>query len=305
MNRNSRTFPASALMLSILAGCGGGGSDKIGEDDVAHIEWTCTESSVTWDAQNRLSGSTGGGCRPRSSADGPAPVEVPPPASTFTPAPSEAPAPVAATPAPASRQPNAVQPKPTPVDSPPPAGTTVQPPVIAAAIQHWTHPPGASPANAMLEAPPHTAALVAQSWSDYAQGAGTTYLHQSVGQAPGMEPRYNLPSLDVQAWSPVGGPLIGPRMIANGVDMTGAGYSPNSPAVLDQGSLAEWTAPGYFAQLQVKSDQEHAFAFRLCWHVQVPEVVRLSCLRFDRLTGQYIGPWVADDSQGAGSLTWR
>jgi len=78
---------------------------------------------------------------------------------------------------------------------------------------------------------------------------------------------------------------------------------PESTVALNQ-TLAQWDAAPWFVQLQVQTDASTETVFRLCFHVKLPNVIRLSCGKFDRTTGQLRGVFVADDSQGMGSLSW-
>lgn len=78
--------------------------------------------------------------------------------------------------------------------------------------------------------------------------------------------------------------------------------------VLNQ-TLAEWSPPGagdpWFVQLQLQSDSRSDTTFRVCWHVHLPQIIRLWCGLFDRLTGDHRGIVLIDDSEGLGAKIWQ
>lgn len=89
-----------------------------------------------------------------------------------------------------------------------------------------------------------------------------------------------------------------PMSSAGGFNVTQPSYA------LDQ-TIAEWRAGDYFAQLQVQTDPASNTAFRLCWHLRTERIIRLACGRHDRLTGEFRGIVLVDDSLGLGPLTWQ
>ncbi len=73
-------------------------------------------------------------------------------------------------------------------------------------------------------------------------------------------------------------------------------------------TIAEWPPAAqdpWFMQLMLQTEHRSNTVFRLCWHARVPNVIRLSCGLFDRLTGEYRGMVLVDDSNGLGAKTWR
>lgn len=69
-------------------------------------------------------------------------------------------------------------------------------------------------------------------------------------------------------------------------------------------TLAEWrpTTGTWFAKLILQSHD--ASTFRLCWHAQLPGLLRLWCGKYARQTGDHVGIYVIDDSPGFGRKTW-
>jgi hypothetical protein len=81
---------------------------------------------------------------------------------------------------------------------------------------------------------------------------------------------------------------------------------PNKKYVLNR-THHQWNAvddSGWFLQLQLSSFDPSNTAFRLCYHTRVPMTIRLQCLVFDKLTGEYRTSTIADDSYGLGSVNY-
>ena len=76
---------------------------------------------------------------------------------------------------------------------------------------------------------------------------------------------------------------------------------------LDQ-TLAQWSAVQdamtWNAAVQIQSDDVPGL-FRMCWQMNYPQVVRLSCGLFERQSGRFSGVHVSDDFEGQGPLIWR
>jgi hypothetical protein len=72
---------------------------------------------------------------------------------------------------------------------------------------------------------------------------------------------------------------------------------PGDEVELDR-SLITWRNGAWFVQYQVGSVDEATF--RVCWHVLLPSVVRLSCYLIEKETGGLAGVRTADDSDGNG-----
>lgn len=78
--------------------------------------------------------------------------------------------------------------------------------------------------------------------------------------------------------------------------------------VLDE-TIAVWetvdaTTP-WHVRLLLQSDARSTTVFRMCWHFQIPRLIRLQCGKYDRLTGEFRGIFVVDDSSGLGPRTWE
>lgn len=78
----------------------------------------------------------------------------------------------------------------------------------------------------------------------------------------------------------------------------------NKSYALNQ-TIAQWDSAPWFLQLQLQEDDRSDTVFRLCWHYRVPNAIRLSCAKVDRVTGYVKGAHVVDDSLGLGAKTWR
>lgn len=273
MYRNSN----AALIALLLAGCGGGG----GEDQTAVS------------------------ANPPAPAATPAPSASPPPAAVApipAPTPSPAPSPVSAIPPapPKAPEPPAASPPPAgqPSPAPAPAGPTISGAVLLAALSEWVEPSDNPLAHGTS-----------------ADGS-TAYVYQRARQTP-VDPRnYN-------NWS--GGQTIALlqtgtsfAVVGDGAEL-GAGFSsantalvrsqpfriqPNDAFPLDT-TIAEWRAAPWFQQLQLQTDDLSNTVFRACWHFRLPQFIRLTCTKHDRLTGQFRGVHIVDDSDGLGAKVWR
>lgn len=270
----------AALIALLLVGCGGGGSD----DPV-------------------VSANPPAAPPPSATAPSPSLAPAPSPVTTVPPAPSPAPKPDPMNPA----QPAPALPSPAPV----PPGPSISAAVLSTAIGTQITGPVAANSVATLTMPPATLAYVSQDWKTDATYT-TNYFHSSDGYPQTGSARYDLASLTLhateqlvpQADGSYRGNWIGPNMTANGVNLTrGGAFDATDPVVLNR-TIAQWDASPWFAQLQVQVDDSSDTVFRLCWHVKLPSIIRLSCGKFDRVTGDYRGAHIVDDSQGIGALTW-
>lgn len=283
----TRILPVLALLL---AGCGGGG----GED---------TAVSASPPAADPPAVAT------------PAPIVAPPgitPAPIVV-APPKAPAPI---PSPVSAPPPIVTPPP-PAGSPPapPAATqpTISSDVLGMAIGTLVMGPVGANTVGTLTTAPGTTAYVGQDWKFDVLNHTTIYRHKSEGQGQTGNPRYDLAALGIEAIDYIKPDAngayrsnwIGPDMTINGLNLTRAAPFDIGANVELNRTIAQWDAPPYFAQLQVQTDASSDTVFGLCWHIRVPGIIRLSCGKFDRLTAEFRGVRVVDDSQGLGALTWE
>lgn len=60
----------------------------------------------------------------------------------------------------------------------------------------------------------------------------------------------------------------------------------------------------WFVQLQINEYSASNVVFRLCLHLYLPKVRRLSCTIHERNTGEYRGTEVIDDSRGLGAIRY-
>lgn len=294
-------YPALALIL--LAGCGGGGSDP-----------------------------------PAVSANPPAATPAPAPAPPGSPpaAPSPAPAP---TPSPAPIAPPAPSPGPVPAPppvSPPPAPPpaarlTIKGARIADAFRFGIntayHLPWVTEPNFTLiqyQAYPVPARnffefgqwsqtnITGRPWYGLTIGVAADTFELPAGYAvrlpqqirtavtpPGVEYRAPTPSLGlvdtmIDMTSP---PQTWESLTAYGVPAVL--ILPDDDVELDR-TLVRWAALDYFVEYQVHSVLGRPELFRSCWHVNLPNIIRLACYTWRPEAPHVIGESVSDDSDGLG-----
>lgn len=69
--------------------------------------------------------------------------------------------------------------------------------------------------------------------------------------------------------------------------------------------LAEWRNGSYFVQYMVQTEDSSAL-LRSCWHVQLPGVFRLACVKHDPDDGEIVrGLYLVDDDEIHGKRTWE
>lgn len=317
ISRNSRSA-AVALTLAILAGCGGGGSDSA--------------VSASPDAGSPAAGNPVPAGPPASNPPAAQPPASQPPAAE-TPAP-QPPAPEPPAPEPPAPEPSAPEPEPgPPAAEPPPAQPpvavedSVAPTLVAQALAMRTSPLR-EPAilcpvgdNRSVGALPYleqtgNGRYVLTNRAAYWLTGGPDDQMRCDGAT--WSPRAGFQSLSIATdVSYSGGGVHVASMLTVNVD---DGWTADrelilagNPYVIDPGqerirkdqTLHRWSSPNpdepWFAELQLHSapgQQKDPGAFRLCWHVRLPAMLRLAChqFRFDgeRLNGS--GRSIGDDS---------
>ena len=255
----TRNHITAAMLLALIAGCGGGGSDTAVSANPPAPEPVAVPSP----------------------APSPVPAPVPPPASqTPFPVPVAAPVPV---PVPVTA-PVAV-PNPAPVPAEPPA---VPPPSVsgAAVVAALTTPYAArftsSDPRDLYSSRVRTAlyrqTLLHTSWfTELAGRFDTGQVEVSLDAATG-------PGVLTFTGS---GRVTRDAVVAN---LASAQFSIPAQVPLDQ-TLHEWKEPGTSAavRLFVGSIGSRPDLMRVCWHMELPGALRVSCTRNLRSTGSPIG----------------
>lgn len=279
-----------AVVAALLAGCGGGGGD---------------DTAVS---ANPPAGPP--------AAEAPTPSPGPAPAPTVDiPIPGPKPSP---SPSPVTEIPPAPEPAPDPAPSPPPpAGPTISAATLSTALGYLLTGPVAPNSMATLTSPPRTTSYAWQTFhrspqdpGTYRFGSGSTGSYGLADPASAPQSRSQLRSTTIDIRDiPGGSRWLGATMTADNVLLyKEGGFSISGDIELNR-TIAQWDAvesgAPWFAQLQVQTDANSNTVFSLCWHVKLPNVIRLSCAKFDRLTAAFRGVRIVDDSYGLGAWTWE
>ncbi len=197
--------------------------------------------------------------------------------------------------------------------SPGPVGETISAAVLRSALSTHFKAGSADPATAnpfaigTLEGDPKNLIHVGQSVIDgHSEDPPNTYYSQVSGQFANnnlTNVGIGVPWLDQVLGATISAGS-GPYSTTLTRPGTVALSDRNGPYQLDA-TLAQWDAAPWFVQLQIQSDPRSNTIFRLCMHYRLPDVIRLSCGIFDRLTAEHRGVYLVDDSQGQGARTWE
>jgi hypothetical protein len=233
-----------------------------------------------------LAGCGGGGSEPTA-------VSANPPAPAPAPGPATSPPLVAATPTPS----------PGPA-SPPTPTQLVDAAVVSQALgTQIMGPVGAQTQGRLLGGT--TMAYVAQDFHRDANDPGT-YTFES-GDASGATPDSTHPAvtfIDIRnSARDQAGAWLGTVMMADLTFLEKEGGLLATGRLPLDSSLGQWNAAPWYADLRINQDVDPAL-FRLCWRVRLPNIDRLSCGKFDRLTAAFRGVYISDNSFGQQANIW-
>ena len=288
-----RTRHATALIALLLSGCGGGGSDTAVSANPPAAPAPPSPAPATPQPAPA----------PPPRVDGPAPVQIPPPAGkppVAAPVPAPEPAP---TPSP---EPPAPQPAPPPVPPAPAPAPGISGAVLYKALR--TTAPDYNPTGTPWVGESTT---VPESYFTVYILAGSsrtwptpTYISSAWPFSTSQLPEMGLFSTWLDG--------IGPTLRTTYGDM----LERPEAFLINQGAqypldttLATWAAQNpadpWYAKFMLQTDSRSNTVFRVCWDARLPQVIRLWCTKHDRLTGDFRGIYVVDDSLGLGAHTWE